>query len=219
MPVSWASPDPLEGVNRKIFQFNEFTDKYLLRPTAKAYDKYVPRFIRKGVGNVFDNVATPVIAVNQLLQGKPKRSASDFGRFMLNSTLGLGGLLDVASKSGLPKHTEDFGQTFAVWGAGSGAYVVLPFLGPSNVRDSLGVAVNSVLNPLRRISPVEDRVAVTALYVIDLRADLLGVDELVMGDRYIFRKDTYEQVRAFQISDGAPSEDPFMDDGFEEFDD
>jgi phospholipid-binding lipoprotein MlaA len=217
--TSVAEQDPWQGLNRNIFEFNEWTDRHILRPTAVAYTNYIPGFVRSGVGNVFDNVATPVISLNQLLQGKPKASASDFGRFLINTTLGLGGLFDIASKTGLAKHQEDFGQTFGVWGAGTGHYIVLPFLGPSNVRDSFGLAVNSVLNPIRLISPVEDRALVTALYVVDVRADLIGVDELVMGDRYLFRRDTYLQSRAFQINDGVGDEDPFADDGFDDFDD
>jgi len=213
----WGAGDPWEGLNRNIFDFNEWTDRHILRPTAKVYDKYVPGPVKSGVGNVFDNVATPVIALNQLLQGKPKASLSDTGRFLLNTTVGLGGLFDVASKVGLAKHEEDFGQTFGVWGADTGTYVVLPFLGPSNIRDGLGLAVGSLLNPIRFISPVEDRTAVTVLYVLDLRADLIGVDELVMGDRYLFRRDTYLQRRAFQISDGVSEEDPFEEDGFDDF--
>jgi len=217
--TAFAEQDPWEGLNRKVFQFNEWTDSKILRPTAKAYDKWLPRPIRSGVGNVFDNVFTPAVALNQLLQGKPRRSLTDTGRFLLNSTLGLGGLLDVASKVGMPKHEEDFGQTFAVWGAASGNYVVLPFLGPSNVRDSVGLAVSALVNPIRLISPVEDRVAVTALYVLDLRADLIGVDELVTGDKYLFRRDTYLQRRDFLINDGVGDDDPFADDGFDDFED
>ncbi len=214
-----AEQDPWEGLNRTVFQFNEWTDSKILRPTAKAYDRFLPRPVRSGVGNVFDNVFTPATAINQLLQGKPKRSLSDAGRFLLNTTLGLGGLLDVASKVGIPKHEEDFGQTFAVWGAGTGNYVVLPFLGPSNVRDSVGLALSSLINPIRFISPVEDRAAVTALYILDLRADLIGVDELVSGDKYLFRRDTYLQRRDFLINDGVGDEDPFADDGFDDFED
>ena len=217
--LAWADQDLYEGLNRKVFQFNEWTDSKILRPTAKAYDKWVPRPIRSGVGNVFDNVFTPATALNQLLQGKPKRSLSDTGRFLMNTTLGLGGLLDVASQVGIPKHDEDFGQTFAVWGVGSGHYVVLPFFGPSNIRDGFGLAVGSLVNPMRLISPAQDRVAVTALYVVDLRADLLGVDELVTGDKYLFRRDTYQQRREFLINDGVSDEDPFEDDGFDDFDD
>lgn len=212
-----AEQDPWEGLNRKVFQFNEWTDSNILRPTASAYDKWIPRPVRSGVGNVFDNVFTPAVALNQLLQGKPKRSLSDTGRFLLNTTLGLGGLIDVASKIGMPKHEEDFGQTFAVWGAGTGTYVVLPLLGPSNIRDSFGLAVNSLINPIRFISPVEDRAAVTALYVVDLRARLLGVDELVTGDKYLFRRDTYLQRREFLINDGVGDDDPFAEDGFDDF--
>jgi phospholipid-binding lipoprotein MlaA len=217
--IAVAEEDPWQGFNRKVFQFNEWTDSKILRPTAKAYERWMPSPIRSGVGNVFDNVFTPAVALNQLLQGKPKRAFSDTGRFVVNTTLGLFGLIDVASKAGIPKHEEDFGQTFAVWGAGGGRYVVLPFFGPSNVRDSVGLVVGSLINPIRFISPTEDQIAVTAIYVVDLRAQLLGIDELVTGDKYLFRRDTYLQRREFLINDGVGDEDPFEDDGFDDFDD
>ena len=212
----WAADDPWEPLNRKVFNFNEWADSKLLRPVAVAYDRWLPTPLRRGVGNVFDNVFTPAVALNQMLQGKPRRSLSDVGRFVLNSTVGLAGLFDVATPLGLPKHDEDFGQTFAVWGAGPGRYVVIPFYGPSNVRDSLGLVVSGLLNPIRFISPNQDRTAVSALYVLDLRADLLGVDELVTGDKYLFRKDTFEQRRLFLINDGVSDDDPFLTDGFDE---
>ncbi len=211
----FAEGDPWEGLNRDVHSFNDWSDKYVLRPTAKAYDKYVPRFIRRAVGNIFDNIGTPATAINQLLQGKPRASLSDTGRFLLNSTVGIGGIFDPATPVGLAKHQEDFGQTFGVWGTDSGHYVVLPFLGASSVRDSVGLVFDGLLNPIRLISPAEDRAAVTAMYVIDLRADLLGVDELIQGDRYLFLRDAYLQRREFLINDGVSDEDPFADDGFE----
>ena len=212
LPV-WAA-DPWEDLNRPVFSFNDWTDKYVLRPVASGYTKVVPRVLRRGIGNVFDNVGTPAIAINQLLQGKPRRSLSDTGRFLVNTTLGLGGLFDVATEVGLAEHEEDFGQTFGVWGIDGGNYVVLPFRGSSNVRDTVGLVLDTVFNPLRFISPAETRAVVVALSVVDLRAELLAVDQLVVGERYVFFRDAYEQRRDFLIADGVLDEDPFADDGF-----
>ncbi|MCR9258474.1 MAG: VacJ family lipoprotein [Pseudomonadaceae bacterium] len=216
-----AASDPIEPINRGVYKFNDFTDRWVLRPTAKAYDKVVPGFLKSGISNVFDNVGTPAIAVNQLLQGKPLRSLSDTGRFVVNTTLGVGGLIDVATHAGFAKHDEDFGQTLGVWGAGSGSFLMLPFLGPSSVRDSLGYAVDSLMNPIRLVKPAESRAAVIALYAIDLRVALLGVDQLVTGDEYLFLRDAYLQRRVFSVNDGVTDEDPFADDGFDDdgFDD
>jgi len=218
--VQAQEQDPWQRVNRSVFDFNEWTDSKILRPVAQAYDKVIPRFVRRAVGNVFDNAFTPAVALNQFLQAKPRQGLNDLSRFVVNSTLGLGGIIDVATPLGAPKHEEDFGQTFAVWGVPAGNYVVLPFLGPSNVRDSLGLLVGTLANPVRLISPAEDRLAVTGLYVIDLRADLIGVDELVSGDKYLFRRDAYNQRRVFLIGDGVGAADGFDDDGFDldEFD-
>ena len=213
--VTHAAGDPMEPVNRGIYAFNDFTDRWLIRPVAKAYDKVVPVFVKKGVSNVFDNLATPATAVNQLLQGKPVRSLSDTGRFLVNTTLGVGGLIDVATHAGFAKHDEDFGQTLGVWGAGSGSFLMLPFLGPSSVRDTLGFTVDGIMNPIRYIKPAESRAGVMALYIIDLRAGLLGVDQLVTGDEYLFLRDAYLQRRAFSVNDGVTDEDPFADDGFD----
>lgn len=218
-PSVKAADDPWEGVNRQVFEFNEWTDRWFLRPAAVGYVKVVPKFVRTGVSNFFINIMTPLTAANQLLQGKPKASISDLGRFAMNTTLGVGGLIDVASPAGLAKNSEDLGQTFAVWGSGPGPYVVLPFFGPSNVRDSLGLGISSFVNPILAVSPNSTRAIVTAAYVVDLRAGLIGIDDLVMGDRYLFRKDTYEQQRRFNINDGLGEDDPFEQDGFDDDDD
>lgn len=137
-PAQAETADPWQGVNRRIFNFNEWADARVLRPTAVAYERSVPQPLRGAVSNLFDNIATPGVALNQLLQGKPVRSLSDTGRFLVNTTLGLGGVFDVATRVGLDEHSEDFGQTFGVWGIKPGNYVMLPLLGSSNVRDSFG---------------------------------------------------------------------------------
>lgn len=213
--ISLAAGDPIEPLNRGIYAFNDGADRWVVRPTAKAYDKVMPRVVKIGVGNVFDNLATPATAVNQLLQGKPLRSLSDTGRFLVNTVLGVGGLIDVATHAGFAKHDEDFGQTLGVWGVGSGSFLMLPLRGPSTVRDTLGFVVDGVLNPIRYVKPNDSRAAVMALYVIDLRTTLLGVDQLVSGDEYLFLRDAYLQRRSFQVNDGVSDEDPFAEDGFD----
>lgn len=213
--ISQAAGDPIEPLNRGIYAFNDGADRWVIRPTAKAYDKVMPRVVKAGVSNFFDNLATPATAVNQLLQGKPVKSLSDTGRFLVNTVLGVGGLIDVATHAGFAKHDEDFGQTLGVWGAGSGSFLMLPFLGPSTVRDTLGFMVDGVMNPIRYVKPDESRAGVMALYVIDLRVALLGVDQLVTGDEYLFLRDAYLQRRAFLVNDGVTDEDPFAEDGFD----
>lgn len=208
--------DPWEKMNRGIYRFNDFTDRVLLKPVAKFYKRFTPQVVRQGVSNVFDNLGTPAVAVNQLLQGKPVASASDLGRFVLNTTVGIGGLFDVASAAGLEEHDEDFGQTFGVWGAGSGNYLVLPFLGSSNVRDATGTVLDMFTNPIRLIDSPEVRWATGALYVVDLRAQLLSAESLLVGDEYLFLRDSYSQRRAYLISDGEIEDDPFAEDEFEE---
>lgn len=212
---SYAGEDSWERMNRRTQSFNDWADKYFLRPVASGYKKVLPRFVRTGVTNVFANVATPAIAINELLQGKPKNSLSETGRFVANTTLGIGGLFDIATPMGLAKHEEDFGQTFGRWGVASGQYVVLPFFGPSNVRDTIGFAFDTVINPIRFLSPSSTRVAVGALSVVDQRANLIGVDEVVSGDRYLFFRDAYQQRRTFLVSDGVLDDDVFEEDGFD----
>ena len=211
-----ATPDPWEPMNRGIYRFNDWADRRVLEPTAQAYVDFVPAPVRRGVNNVFDNVGTPAVALNQLLQGKPVRAASDTGRFLLNSTLGLAGIFDVASRIGLDEHQEDFGQTLGVWGFDSGNYMVIPLLGSSSIRHSVGQLLDAAINPLRFIEPTATRNAVVALSVIDLRAGLLGVDDLVVGERYLFMKDSYVQRREFLISDGQLDDDPFEGDEFDD---
>ncbi len=211
--------DPWEGLNRGIFKFNDAADRYVVKPVAEGYVNVVPGFVRRGVGNFFDNLGTPAVALNQLLQGKGKLALSDTGRFLINSTIGLGGLFDVATGSGLPAHQEDFGQTFAVWGIGSGNYLVLPFLGSSSVRDGTGQVFNAFTNPIGYLSRPQERYPLAALSVIDLRADLLSAEALVVGDEYLFLRDAYLQRRVFLINDGTIEDDPFATDGFDDEED
>ena len=210
-----VDPDPWEPANRKVFAVNDAWDRWLLKPVAEGYQKIVPKPIRRSVSNVFNNIETPATAINQFLQGKPVRGISDSGRFLVNSTIGLGGLFDVATPMGFAKHQEDFGQTLGRWGAGAGPHVMIPFRGSSTVRDAFGLMLDATVNPIGFLSPESHRYGAAALYVIDARVDLLAAENLLTesGDKYLFLRDAYLQRRAYLVSDGeAAEEDPFLDD-------
>lgn len=208
-----ADVDPLEPVNRRIHGFNSVLDKRVLRPVARGYDRVVPRPVKRGIGNFFDNLSTPVDAVNQFLQGKPKAGLSDVSRFLVNSTIGIGGIFDVASRNGLPRHDEDFGQTFAKWSGSQGPYVVLPFLGPSTVSDAIGRSLLLFVSPLVLLfDEPATRWTLWAVDGIDTRAGLLSAESLVSGDEYLFFRDAYLQRRDYLIDDGRVENDPFLDD-------
>ncbi len=199
--------DPLETYNRAMFGFNEGVDKVIIRPVAKGYATVTPQVARTGVSNVFSNVGDVWISVNNLLQGKPLDAASDLGRFVINTTLGVAGLIDWASDWGLEKHEEDFGQTLGRWGVGSGAYVVLPFVGPRTVRDGVGFGVDSVADPLYELDPVDTRNSLVALRLVENRAELLPLEktlEEAVIDKYAYVRDAYLQRRRNLIYDGRP---------------
>lgn len=212
--VAAEPADPLEPVNRKVYAFNDAFDTWLLKPVAQGYDKVTPEPVQSGISNVFDNAATPGIALNQLLQGKPRAALSDFTRFLVNTTVGIGGIFDIASRNGLPRHDEDFGQTLAVWTGGQGAFITLPGRGPSSVTHTIGMVGDAFTNPVMLISPNRDRIAVTALNIVDIRADLLSSERLISGDEYLFIRDAYLQRREYLINDGRVEEDPFLDEEF-----
>jgi len=202
--------DPLERYNRAMFGFNEGVDQVIIRPVAKGYEAVMPQVARTGVSNVFSNVGDAWVSVNNLLQGKPVDAASDLGRFLVNSTLGLGGLIDWASDMGLEKHDEDFGQTLGRWGVGSGAYVVLPFIGPRTVRDGIGWAMDVMVDPVYEIDNVRVRNSLAALRLVDMRADLLPLDralEVAALDKYAYVRDAYLQRRRSLVYDGRPPRD------------
>ena len=199
--------DPLEGLNRGVYRFNEGFDELVTRPVASAYRDLVPGGIRDRVRNFFSNLNDPLIGVNNMLQGKVEDGILDWARFGFNTTLGLFGIHDVASDMGLEKHNEDFGQTFGRWGVGSGAYLVLPFLGSSSVRDGVGTAVDLYTDPMGEISPNRARNSLIALRVTSLRADLLEASRILEQaalDKYVFQRDAYLQRRRSLIYDGRP---------------
>ena len=203
--------DPFENINRKTFEFNENLDEKILKPTAKFYSKFPPR-IKNGITNFFNNLEEVDTCVNQLLQGKPKKSANDLTRFLINSTVGLGGFIDVASKMGLERHEEDFGQTLAVWGVGEGPYIMLPGLGPSTVRDTFSRPVSSFLSVTFHMTETDVNIALKSIDAIETRERLLDVESLLSGDKYAFVKDAYIQSIKYEVKDGINVQDDFVDD-------
>lgn len=217
--------DPFEGYNRAMFTFNDNLDQYLLKPVAKGYDFIMPSPVQKGVSNFFSNLDDIIVLVNDLFQFKLKQAASDTGRILINSTFGLLGLIDWASDLGLKKHNEDFGQTLGYWGAPSGPYFVLPFLGPSTIRDTAGIATDTayfdpIYNELHEEFPAPPRDnenavwSLTILKAIDTRAQLLKAEKILEEaalDRYIFIREAYLQRRENLVYDGNPPEDDVFD--------
>lgn len=210
------NPDPWEGFNRKVFVFNDAADRWVLKPVAKGYQWIAPQFVEDGVGNFFNNLGEVSNVVNNLLQGKFVDSASDGGRLLINTTVGVVGFFDVASRWGLPRHEEDLGQTLGHWGVNSGPFIMVPLLGPRTVRDGLGNFGDYYTNPVTYVEPTRSRNQISAVGVIDLRAQLLKAEELISGDRYIFMRDAYLQRREFLVRDGEV-QDSFGDEDFEEF--
>lgn len=217
--------DPLEPLNRAVFQFNRVIDGLLLEPAARMYRAATPRFVRTGVSNFLDNLRTPVVLANDLFQGEFERAELTFGRFMLNTILGVGGLIDVGGKVGMPdRHYEDFGQTLAVYGVGSGPYLMLPLLGPSNGRDAFGRVVDWGLDPFSVLSVTDVGVASTEFSIARRSAEAVSLREANIEqfeelertsiDLYAAVRTLYVQFRANEIRNGAPAEiDDIYDEG------
>lgn len=208
--TSGNQKDPIEGFNRAMFSFNEGLDTVLIKPVAQGYDAVMPTPVRTGVTNFFGNIADFFIGFNNLLQGKPDHALSDLGRVAINSTIGILGLFDVATEAGLEKHEEDFGQTFGRWGMGDGAYVVLPVFGPRSVRDTAGLILDMAADPVGDVEHVPTRNTLTALRLIDTRADLLPADKVIAEaalDKYSYVRDGYLQRRRNLVHDGNPPRD------------
>jgi len=199
--------DPWESTNVRIFAFNKVVDGWLLRPVAIAYNYGMPAIIRQGIGNFFSNIDDVNVLANNILQLKLQDAASDSGRLLINTTVGIGGIIDVASSVGLAKNEEDFGQTFGRWGIGAGPYVVLPFFGPSSARDSVGMVLDNVFNPIQYHNDDSTRSALNGLKLLDNRASVLSMENLISGDEYIFLREAYLQQREFLVSDGAYYDD------------
>ena len=194
--------DPWMRLNQHFFSVNDYFDQLLVRPIALTYTNVTPRFFQVGVGNVFDNLQDVNVAINDFLQFKIEDGLSDSGRIIVNSTIGIGGILDVATSMGLYRNEEDFGQTLGVWGFDAGPYVFLPVFGASNLRDSVGMIIDALFNPIRYIENIESRYALYLEDELDFRSSLLAYDELIIGDRYLFVREAYIQNREYVVNDG-----------------
>lgn len=202
--------DPWEGFNRAMFAFNEEVDAGLLFPLASAYVGLVPELVRLGVTNFFNNLQDAWSAVNNLLQGKPDRSTVMTLRFAWNSVFGVAGILDLATELGLERTPEDFGQTLGVWGMAPGNYLVLPFFGPSTVRDTIGLPLDLAASPIWAVNDAAFRPWTTALRTLDIRAQLLGASRLlddIALDRYSFVRNAFLARRMNLVFDGNPPDD------------
>jgi phospholipid-binding lipoprotein MlaA len=217
-----ANKDPLESINRGVYQFNDVADKALIKPIATVYSKVAPSPIKKGVSNFFANIYSLTTVLNDLLQLKFADAFTDAGRFVINSTFGLAGLIDVAAMDNIPRHTEDFGQTLGHWGVGSGAYLVLPLIGPSSTRDFAGAIVDGStsdpVNYMNNIGQIRTSNQIRATQIISVRSSLLNASSLIDDaslDPYAFMRDAYLQRRESQVNDGASSRAAPQDDTFE----
>ncbi len=226
--ISCASIDPAEKVNRKIFAFNEKIDEYIVKPAASGYSNFIPSPLKAAINNIYNNIEDIYSIANNILQLKPKGIAEDTMRVAINTVFGLGGTIDVASKAGIPRHKEDLGQTLGYWGIPNGPYIILPILGPSTLRDSIGTAATISAGPTMFLDVNLDAAAISynALNIVRIRANLLdltnSVDELAL-DKYNFVRNAYLQKRKYDILDGntpddlendevpLPSSDPSID--------
>jgi phospholipid-binding lipoprotein MlaA len=203
--------DPLEPLNRVVFGFNDTADNAVIKPVAKAYRAVLPGIVRTGVSNFFSNLEDVWISVNDVLQGKFQQGLDDFGRFLFNSTFGIAGIFDFASELGLQKHNEDFGQTLGSWGVGSGAYLVLPILGPSTVRDGFGLLLDTRADLVFYIDGVPVHNSLYGTRAIGNRANLLDassvIDEAAL-DKYSFVREAWLQRRRNLVHDGNPPREP-----------
>ena len=199
--------DPWEGFNRVVFKFNDTLDTYALKPIAQGYQFITPQFLEDGIHNMYRNVGDVRNLANNVLQVKPHAAGVDTARLLMNTIIGVGGFFDVGTKMGLQRNDEDFGQTLGYWGLSSGPYLVLPLLGPSTVRDALGIYPESYAEPYRYMHDVSARNTVAGMKIIDARANLLSAEKLITGDKYIFIRNAYLQSREFKVKDGQVVDD------------
>ena len=208
--------DPFEDINRVTHSINDKLDNAIAKPVAEVYGEITPEFIQNRVTRFFKNLAEIDTFINQLLQGKPKLALNDLGRFTINSTIGLYGLFDPATKLGLQAHDEDFGQTLGVWGFPDGPYIVLPVIGPSNARDLLSRPISSFLSGTFAMTDTDVKITLTLLDAIETRERYLDFEAMMTGDVYTFMKDAYVQSRDYEILDGEVEDDDFLED-FDDF--
>ena len=203
--------DPLEGFNRAMYDFNEGLDKAVIKPLAKGYQAITPAPVDRGITNFFNNLDDVISAANNLLQFKFRRAASDVGRVAVNSTIGIGGFFDVATNMDMPRYDEDLGQTLGAWGFEPGAFIVLPVLGATTVRDGIGMVGDWYIDPITYIEDDTTRWSLRGLDIIDTRADLLSASRVLDQaalDPYAFMRDAYLQRRRSQVYDGNPPLEP-----------
>ena len=205
-------PDPWEGYNRWMFEFNDTSDRVFIRPIAQGYDKIMPEVGRIGVNNFFSNFYDFNGILNALLQGRIEDALNNTFRVVANSTVGIFGLFDVASKAGIPRYETDFGHTLSIWGVPRGNFVMLPFIGPATVRSASGMAVDAFASPTGQMFNDETYWGLRAFNLLDIRAGLLDAEQVMTGDRYVFFRDVYLQNRAVLESGGQVKDD------FSEFD-
>lgn len=211
--------DPYERMNRSIYHFNDNMDRAFLKPAAKGYRAVVPSPLRKGLGNALSNLSYTTTLANNILQLKLGHAMEDLSRLIVNTTIGIGGLWDPATKMGIPRNDEDFGQTLGRWGVPAGPYVMLPFFGPSTVRDAPGLGVDIlVTDGSHYIEEDKIRYSVLGLEVLDTRVRLLSLDETLAGtyDPYAFIRNAYLQRRDYLVKDGAVEEEPLEDPGLDD---
>ena len=211
--------DPWEPLNRRISNFNEGFDQVTFKPLAKGYEKVMPEFVKKGVHNASMNLLSPLFIINNFLQGKPGRGAKEFGRFVINTIMGIGGLIDVATHSGVESSPETFGQTFAVWGIPDGPYVVVPVLGPRTMSGVFAIPLNFAADPTFYLDDSTGKWVIYGIRTIDLRMQLFTAEKLIEDsyDRYLAIRESFLQNRRFRIYDGDPPEDEdFYDEFLEE---
>ena len=221
--------DPFEPFNRRVFAFNEAADKAVIGPVTDAYVAATPQLARTGVSNVLGNLNSPVVFANDVMQGEPERAAETFYRFLVNSTVGVLGVFDLAGYFGVEEHTEDFGQTLAVWGAGEGPYIVLPLMGPSNLRDTAGLGVDAVIDPLNWGEIDNDEDLTQTVRWTSLGFELLHVRIAIdpqleavrsQPEPYVAMRRGYTSQRQAEIRNGREEADPYKDlPDFDDFDD
>jgi phospholipid-binding lipoprotein MlaA len=202
-----SEDDPWESINRPIYKFNDVLDTYALKPLAQGYQYVTPQFVEDGIHNFFKNIGDVRNLANDVLQAKPAAAGVDTARLIFNTTFGVLGFIDVGTKMGLQRNDEDFGQTLGYWGVGSGPYLMLPFFGPSTLRDAPSKLVDSYTGPYRYVDDMAVRNSFFALDVTDARANLLSSEKLITGDKYIFIRNAYLQNREFKVKDGQVEDD------------
>jgi len=210
-----GNPDPLESFNRAIYKFNDVADGAVIKPISKGYKNIAPEFVVKGVNNFFNNIRDVITVINELLQGKIEYAANDTGRILVNSTIGILGFVDVHSMNGGERRKEDFGQTLGYWGVSQGAYLVLPFIGPSTTRDAVGFVTDTLaFDPISYVNNVRTRNQVRLLQFIDARTELLNASDIMDEaslDSYAFQRDAYLQYRKALVNDEPSGEIDYTD--------